>query len=143
MLCSDTPFYMILHPWENYNKSCCSIFTTRIRRMMEGNVFTLSTISGGVTPFQVWVRGVPHPQSGWVGDTHPWSGWGYPVPGQGVPHPRSGWGTLSQVWGTPSHVWMGGTPGTPTRTGLGTPHHQDWMGYPTTRTGWGTLHHQD
>ena len=53
--------------------------------MTEGNVFTLSTISGGVPRTRsVWGGvGVPHPRSGW-----------------GVPCPRSGWGgTPSQVWG--------------------------------------------
>ena len=36
------------------------IFTARIRRMREGNIFSLSTLAGGGTPSQVWVGGLPH-----------------------------------------------------------------------------------
>ena len=90
----------------------CIVFTARIRRMGEGNIFSLSTLAG---------RGVPHPRSRWGGGVpHPRSGWwGYPVPGLGW-----GGGTPSQVWmvgggypvpgldsgggGNPSQVWMVG-----------------------------------
>ena len=70
-----------------------SIITARIRRMTEGNVFTLSTISGWGGPHPAdWGGGVPLPRSGQGGT--PSSCWG-------VPH--------SQVWTgvPPSQVWMG------------------------------------
>ena len=75
-----------------------TIFTTRIRRLTGGYIFTLSTLAGGGgypvsglgrgwgTPSQVWVKG-------------------YPIPGLGGGYPISGLG------GTPSQVWMvGGVP---------------------------------
>ena len=69
------------------------LITARIRRMGEGNIFSLSTLAGR--------GGVPCPRS---------------VGGWGVPHPRSWWG------GTPSQIWMVGR-GIPllttTRTGWG------------------------
>ena len=57
----------------------CSVelFTARIRRMTEGNVFTLSTISGGggSTPARSGWWGVPQPGlDGWLG-TLARSGW--------------------------------------------------------------------
>ena len=62
------------------------IITARIRRMREGNIFSLSTLMRReYSP--PGDGGVPHPRSGW-----------------GVPHPRSGWE------GTPFQVWMAGTP---------------------------------
>ena len=135
--------------------------------MTEGNVFTLSTISG---------RGVPYPMSGWWEGGTPtrsvwWGGYpsqvwmvgGYPIQvggGRstlarsgwwGVPRPgldgggtpaRSGW------WGGyPSQVWLvGGYPEYPPgQVWMGTPRvptpHHDWIGYPSTMTGWGTPHH--
>ena len=92
--------------------------------MMEGNVFTLSTIWGGGYPvLGLWVggRGVPHPRSGW-GVPRPMSvgGGGYPIPGLcgggRVPCPRS------VVGGYPIPGLDGG--GT-----WGTPPNQDWICY--------------
>ena len=92
------------------------IFTARIRRMREGSVLTLSTISGGGTPSQVCGWGVPHPRS--VG--------GYPVPGL-----DGGGGYPSQVWmvgGTPARSGWWGVP-QPDLDGGGYPPSQVWMGY--------------
>ena len=65
-----------------------NIITARIRRMTEGNVFTLSTILGG---------GYPIPGLGRRGYPIPGPGRGVPHhrsrEGERVPHPRSGWGT--------------------------------------------------
>ena len=76
-----------------------SIITARIRRMGEGNIFTLC-----VSPHLDQGGGaLRHPRSGWVG---------YPIPGLGGGTPSQVWmeGTPSQVWvgGTPSQVWVGG-----------------------------------
>ena len=72
--------------------SLCStdIFTARIRRIWEGNIFSLFTLARG---------GVPHLRSE-VG--------GYPIsgPGRGVPHLRFGGYPIS---GGVPHVW-GDTP---------------------------------
>ena len=74
------------------------LVTACIQRMTEGNVFTLSIISGG------------YPISGLDGEG------GYPIPDldQGYPIPGLDRGdTPSQVWtrgGTPSQVWIGGIP---------------------------------
>ena len=85
--------------------SCSSlVFTTRIRRMREGNSFSLSTLAG----------------------------WGYPVSGLdwGVPHPRSRQGgTPSQGWTGVLHSADGGYPHPRSRWGY--PPVQDWMGYPS------------
>ena len=62
------------------------IITSRIRRIGEGNTFSLSTLAG---------RGVPRPRSRWGGVPHLKSGYrGNPISGlgKGVPHPRSRWG---------------------------------------------------
>ena len=98
------------------------VVTARIRRMREGNIFSLSTLVGGYTVQGLWVGGVyPIPGLG-GGVPCPRSGWGYPISGLG-----GGGVTPSQVWvgGTPDQVWMvgGGTQGTPppTMTGWGTP----------------------
>ena len=75
--------------------------TSRIRRMREGNIFSLSTLvcgGGGGTPSQVcgWgvlqTWGVPHLGGGILSQV-----WGYPISGLGGEgtHPRSGW------WGVP------------------------------------------
>ena len=115
------------------------IFTARIRRMGEGNIFTLCVnphfdLEGG--------GGVPHPRSGL-------GGW-YQIPGLdrggtpsqvwpgGVPHPRSGlWGVpLSRTgWGTPPSgldgVTLSARTGYPPKDWTGYPPlGQDWMGYP-------------
>ena len=89
------------------NELCCtkqnSIVTDRIRRIGEGNIFTLCVsphLNRGGTPSQVWNGGI-----------------GYHIPGldKGVPHPRSGW------WGVPpSQDWIGYPP-PPTSTGWGAP----------------------
>ena len=75
-----------------------SFITARIRRMGEGNIFSLSTLAGGGGGG----RRVPHPRSGWGG---------YLIPGLG------GWGGYlipGLVGGTPSQVWMvGGIPRVP------------------------------
>ena len=133
------------------------IITARIRRMTEGNVFTLSTIAGGGggggerprlrsrwgrggTPSQVWMGGLPHPVDG---TPSCWWGGG----GRGVPHPRSRQGG-NPIPGldrgvfhpsldrgvTPSKIRTGGYPGVPPHQHLmGVPPIQDWMGYPYPR----------
>ena len=58
-----------------------NVITARIRRMGEGNIFSLSTLAGmGGTPSQVWVGGTP--SQVWVGGypSQVWTG-GYPIPG--------------------------------------------------------------
>ena len=77
------------------------IFTARIRRMREGNSFSLCVSSlldrghpiqlMGVPPSQVWMGGVPHPTDGGyplprsgLGVLHP-ADRGYPFPGGGYP----------------------------------------------------------
>ena len=75
-----------------------TIFTARIRRMREGNIFSLFTLVGGGNPISGpdGGGGVPHPADG---GTHPKSGRGYPIlltgrlpPSKirtgGTPHPR-------------------------------------------------------
>ena len=124
-----------------------AIITACIRRMREGNIFSLSTLAGGGggrgtpsqiwgdTPSQVWMvgRGVPHPRSGWWGGGFPipspgWGGGVYPIPGldggrvpRVTPPPaRSGW------WGVPhprSGWW--GVPPLPGLDGGG-----GYVGYP-------------
>ena len=111
---------LLNHNQGNYKDTimCTSVITARIRRMTEGNVFTLSIISGrggtpsdvcgwgGGTPSQVWMVGGRYPSQVWMvgGGTLARSGW------WGVPCPRSGW------WGYPRQVWMMGG-GTPARSG--------------------------
>ena len=91
------------------------VITARIRRMGEGNIFSLFTLAGeGIPHLRFEVGG--YPISGLGGVPHPMSG-GYPISGlgRGVPHLRSrvvpisglGW-YPSQVWGVP-HL-QGGTP---------------------------------
>ena len=92
--------------------TCTSlIFTTRIRRMGEDNIFTLC-----ISPHLNGSGWVPRPRSGQEGYSIlvPDRGWmGYPPSGTRCGTPRSGTG-----WGIPT---------------------QDWMEYLTPRTGWGTL----
>ena len=110
-----------------------SIFTASIRRMREGNIFTLCVspcLDRRRYPSQVLMVGGRVPQPGLdVSGTL-----GYP-PGQvwmvGVPPPPGLDG--GGYPGLPPHDWMGypppyldGVP--PTIAGWGTPH--DWMGYP-------------
>ena len=104
--------------------------TARIRSMTEGNVFTLSTISGGEGGYPVpglWVGGVPHPRSeGYPSQVQ--MVWGYPSPGLGV-YSGQVWmmgGTLSMVWGVPWPGLDGGraTPGKPPQASSW------WWGYP-------------
>ena len=105
-----------------------------IRRMGEGNSFSLFT-SGGGTPYQVQVQvgGVPHLRSRWGGT---WSQVqeGYPISGLGgLPHLRSGG---YPIWGVP-HLRSGGYPiwgGTPSQV-QGVPHLRSG-GYPI----WGVPH---
>ena len=59
--------------WLSENIGLMAFFTARIRRMREGNSFSLSTLVGG---------GVPHPRSGWGGGPVKDQDGGYP------PHPR-------------------------------------------------------
>ena len=91
-------------------RHCFIIITARIRRMREGNIFSLFTLVG---------RGVPCPRSGWGGgnprsewggtQSQVWMGWGqYPIPGPDggypilltgeYPHPRSGQVYCIQDW---------------------------------------------
>ena len=93
------------------------IVTARIRRMTEGNVFTLSTISGGGCPIPGLGRGVPHPRSGQGVPHLRLEGYpGYPLPyldlGCGTPH-------LDLRWGTPLH-----------RPGMGYPPYLRWGNSP-------------
>ena len=136
------------------------ILTTRIRRMGEGNIFTLcisphlGEVGGylipgldrkgvphsqvrGVLHFQVWIRGYLIP--GLDGGTLPLVCMG-DTPSQvwmvrGYPgvllHPR-----LDGVPPPPIQDWMGYTPFHPGLDGL--PPVQDWMDTPLSRTGWVT-----
>ena len=118
------------------------VFTARIRRMVEGNIFSLSTLAGrgvsrprsrwggGVcTPSQVWVGGYPVPCLGGGGVHHLRSRWG-------VPHSRSWWGVphLRSGWGVP-HLRSGwwGVLRVPPKPGLDS---GGYPGYPPTRSGW-------
>ena len=80
------------------------LITARIRRMGEGNIFTLC-----VSPHLDWGRGggLPHTRSGWGGGGTPsqvcTGGGGYPIP--------------CLMGGPPWQDWMG------------YPLSQDWMGY--------------
>ena len=87
------------------------VITARIRRMTEGNVFTLYTIvGGGVPPSQVQMGEGGTPSQVQVGCA--------PFPGRGYPLPRSGRGTPPGK-GVHPHLdlrrmypptWEGGTP---------------------------------
>ena len=84
-------------PRKSFNK--CTLLPPASESMTEGNVFTLSNISGGRGG-----GGVPHLRSGWGGDPIPGVDWGYHIPDlDGVPHPADEGGGDS-----PSQVWMGG-----------------------------------
>ena len=145
--------------WEN-------IVTARIRRMTEGNIFSLSTLVGG------W-GGLPHLRSGWGGGgtqsqvqtggphlrsglgggvSHHRSRWGrlpHPRSERGVPHSADGgYPIQDQDGGTleyplPIQDWMGYPPDLrwgypPSKTGWGTPHQQNGVPPPPSKTGWGT-----
>ena len=105
--------------------------------MGEGNIFSLSTLAGGVPhPRSVSGGEVPHPRSGWGNTPSQGLGGGYPIPGldgggyPGYPTTRSGWwggtwvpSTRSAWWGvprvSPDQVWMvGGYPQYPLPPGL-------------------------
>ena len=109
--CNGTARHVTRHN-DNYNIPTeiitpPSIFILHIRRMTEGNIFTLFTLAGG--------GGVPHPANGGgypisgldkgVPLSQVWMG-GYPIPGVngGTPCKVRMGGNLSQVWirGTPS-----------------------------------------
>ena len=110
-------------------------FTVRIRRMGDGNIFSLcvsSHLDGGGYPHQVLMGSTPILSDG-----------GTPIlpdlgPGQGD--------TPIQTWeeGTPIQTWEGGTPiqtwemGTPIRPGKGTPPSRPGKGYPHPDLGRGT-----
>ena len=102
-------------------KSYCTqiqqcIITAHIRKMTEGNVFTLSTIwypisgldVGGGTLSQVWIGGVPHPTDGVVPPSKIRMGG---TLGYRPPPSKTGWVTLgtrldgippsNTEWGTP------------------------------------------
>ena len=108
----------------------CYIFTARIQRIREGNIFSLFTPVEGGIPSQVQMEG--YPSQVWMGR--------YPIPGRsgwrGYPIPSlNGADTSSQVQigGAPSQVWMGGAPHP--RSGwstLGYPH-QGLDGVPLSR----------
>ena len=87
------------------------VITDRIRRMREGNVFSLSTpVGGGGTPARS-SQGVPH---------------------LGYPPVRPGLGGGTPPWVPPSRTWPGGYPcqkGTP----LSIPHWTWWGGTPAGR----------
>ena len=103
--------------WESGHRFVCTpcsalIFTARIRRMRESNIFSLFTLAG-----VGW--GVPHLRSGWGGGEvtvfQVWTG-GYPIQGPdrgGIPHLKFGWGgylILLMGGGTPSKIRTGGIP---------------------------------
>ena len=111
-----------------------SIITDRIRRMREGNVFSLSTPGGGVpssslgqggtTARSRWGVPQPGPDGGTVG--YPLPGMGYPLPGpdrgtQGTPPPGMGYPPCQVQTGgyPPGQVQMGVPP--PTRDGVPPP----------------------
>ena len=130
------------------------IFTARIRRMVEGNIFSQFTLWGGGTPSQVWGGGYPISGLGGIPGTPlglgipliwdgvpPTLGWGTPRPGMG--YPQTWDGVTPQTWdGVPPRPEMGNPKtwdGVPPRPGMGSP--QTWdgvpprpeMGYPPTR----------
>ena len=100
--------------------------TARIRRMTEGTVFTLFTISMGGTLSQVVMGGTP---SCWWGYPNPRSGWGGTL---GYPHPRLD-GVLP-----PIKDWMGHP--LPIKDWMGYPPSWSWIGVlpPPPSAGWGT-----
>ena len=129
------------------------LITAHIRRMREGNTFSLSTLVGaypvpgpdgegggeichprsgqGGTPSQVQMGRYPIPGLDWGGYPIQGLDGGYPTLLMGVPHPRSGWGVphpRSGQGGTPSQVWMGGIQDQGGGT-WGVPPVQDWKGY--------------
>ena len=133
-----------------WNPPMACIITARIRRMGEGNIFSLFTLAGrGGTPSQTWdgvpcprSGGVPHPRSGWGGYPVPGLGGRYPAPGLGwggYPVPGLGWGVpcpKSGLGGTLSQVWVGEVPCP--KSGLGGTPSQVWLGgVPHPRSGWG------
>ena len=94
-----------------YWAKVCRIFTARIRRMREGNIFSLFTLAGG---------------GGLCPRSRKGGGGRYLIPGldKGLPHPadRGGWSS--------SQVWMGGTPIQGHFRGGIPPPIQDWNGVP-------------
>ena len=143
------------------------IITASIRRMREGNIFSLFTLAGGGggnsipdpdgrNPSQVWtgggggyiillMRGTP--SQVWIGEGTS-SCWQeevpqYPILLRGVPHPTSRQGV---PWGIPWSRLDGGVPSIkswmgypPIQGWMGSGHPvQDWMRYLSTKTGWGT-----
>ena len=90
-----------------------TIFTALIRRMTEGNVFTLSTIGGGggVPPSFPMGRGTPILPDG--GYPYPRSEWGYPhvTDREGYLHlADGGYPPVRAGWGYPLLGLDGGTP---------------------------------
>ena len=131
-----------------------SIFTARIRirRMREGNIFSLFTLAGGGEGYPISGLdggGVPHYSSRWGDTPSQVQTGGYPILlTGGVPHPRSQWVPPSAEWGTPlSQPWIGGTPisrmgylpypWVPPVRRMGYPPDLRW-GVPPSKTGWGT-----
>ena len=108
------------------------IFTARIRRMGEGNIFTLC-VSSHFDGEEGWY---PHPRSAQVQD----GGYFHLRSRMAVPPLRIG-GTPSQfrTRGMPHQDWMGYPP-----LGLneGTPH-QEWMDIPSPHWDWMEYTHQD
>ena len=122
-------------PYGDHNGSVRFI-TACIRRMTEGNVFTLSTISGGGVSHPRSRQGVPYPAD-----------WGYSIPGLDEGYPFPGLDPISGLdgGGTPSQVWMGGVLhprsgwGGYSIPGLdgGVLHPRSGWGVPHLRSGWG------
>ena len=114
------------------------LITARIRRMTEGNIFSMSTLVEGGYPISGLDRGVPHPRSRWgvprVPHIQDWDrGEVPPHPSlDGVPPIQTGIGVprvppSKTGWGTPIQTWDGGVPRVPpppSNTGWGTPHQQ-------------------
>ena len=128
-------------------------FTARIRRMGEGNIFTLCVsphldVGGGTPARSGWWGGGTLVRSGWwgypsqvwmMGGTLARSGWwgGYPrsevggTPGlKGVPHPRSEvgvpWPGLDEGYPIPGMRWWIPHP----RSEVGVPHPKSGVGGP-------------
>ena len=122
-----------------------TVIAARIRRMREGNIYSLFALAGGGTLSQVWIGGGDTPSQVWTG-----GGTLSQVQMGGVPHPRSRWGGVPNLlMGGYPHSRSGwrGYPGvppirtgwvTPSKTGMGTPLSRTGWGTPPSKTGWGT-----
>ena len=99
------------------------IFTAHIRRMREGNSFSLFRLvggGGGSTPSQVWIGGIPSQvQTGGTPSQVQMGGGGYSIPGPDGRYP------VLLMGGTPTKIRMGLTLGYPPHQQNGVPSHPD------------------